>query len=59
MICLKNKIIKTNKNYSYNILKNDISFLKYEYEDLQTSSIGKSTLDKEIYYLKLGNGKNN
>lgn len=53
---MKNKIIKTNKNYTYDILKNDLFFLKYEYNLFKIKSIGKSTLGEEIYYIKLGEG---
>lgn len=50
------KIIKTNKSYTYDDLKNDLLFLKYEYPFFQIKSIGKSTLGEEIQYIKLGNG---
>lgn len=51
-----NNIIKTNKNYTYDILKNDLKFLNYEYNFFNINSIGKSTLNEDIYYIKLGNG---
>lgn len=51
-----NKIIKTNKNYKYEILKNDLIYLKYEYDLFEIKSIGKSTLGEKIYYIKLGKG---
>ena len=53
---MKSFCIKTNKNYTYEILKNDLYFLKYEYNFFEIKNIGKSTLEKEIFYIKLGNG---
>lgn len=52
-----NNIIKTNKKYTYDILKNDLQFLKYEYPYFKINSIGKSTLKENIYYIKLGKGE--
>lgn len=51
-----NNIIKTNKNYTYDILKNDLLFLNYEYPFFKIKSIGKSTLGEDIIYIKLGEG---
>lgn len=51
-----NNIIKTNKNYTYNNLKNDLKFLNYEYKFFKIGNIGKSTLGEEIKYIQLGNG---
>lgn len=51
-----NNIIKTDKNYTYDILKNDLLFLQYEYNLFKISNIGKSTLGEEILYIRLGNG---
>lgn len=51
-----NNIIKTNKNYIYNDLKNDLIFLNYEYPFFEIKNIGKSILGEEIKYIKLGNG---
>lgn len=53
---MNNNIIKTNKNYTYEILKNDLQFLNYEYPFFKIKSIGKSTLGEEIIYIKLGKG---
>lgn len=50
-------IIKANKNYTYDILKNDLLFLSYQYKLLKISSIGKSTLGEKIIYIKIGEGK--
>ncbi len=51
-----NRIIKTNQEYTYDRLKSDLLFLNYEYPLFSIKSIGKSTLEEEIYYLKLGEG---
>ena len=53
---MNKKIIKTNKNYTYDILKNDLLFLNYEYPFFKIKSIGKSTLGENIIYIKLGEG---
>ena len=51
-----NNIVKTNKNYCYEILKNDLQFLKYIYPFFKIGSIGISTNGEEIFYIKLGEG---
>jgi len=53
---LNKKIIKTNKNYTYDILKNDLLFLNYEYPFFKINNIGESTLGEKIIYIKLGEG---
>jgi len=53
---LNKNIIKTNKNYTYDILKNDLLFLNYEYPFFEIKNIGKSTLGENIIYIKLGEG---
>lgn len=53
---MNKKIIKTNKNYTYDILKNDLLFLNYEYPFFKIKTIGKSTLGENIIYIKLGEG---
>jgi len=52
------EIVKTNKPYTYTILKNDLAFLKYIYPSLEINSIGNSTLEENIRYIKLGEGSN-
>ena len=52
-----NRIVKSNKNYTYDVLKNDLLFLNYEYDYFRINSIGKSTLGQNMYYIKLGNGE--
>ena len=53
---MNKRIIKTNKNYTYDILKNDLLFLNYEYPFFLINNIGKSTLGEKIIYIKLGKG---
>lgn len=53
---MNKKIIKTNKNYTYDILKNDLLFLNYEYPYFKINNIGESTLGEKIIYIKLGEG---
>ena len=53
---MEQKIIKINKNYTYDILKNDLLFLNYEYPFFKIKNIGKSTLGEDIIYIKLGEG---
>lgn len=53
-----NTIVKASKPYTYKSLKNDLTFLKYLYNNLEIGSIGKSTLGEDIKYIKLGNGSN-
>ena len=53
---MNNRIIKTNKKYNYDILKNDLLFLNYEYPFFKINNIGKSTLGEKIIYIKLGYG---
>ena len=51
-----NNIIKINKNYNYDILKNDILFLNYYFPFFKINNIGNSTLGEKIIYIKLGKG---
>lgn len=53
---MNNNIIKTDKNYTYDILKNDLLFLNYEYPFFKINNIGESTLKEKIIYIKLGEG---
>lgn len=49
-------IVFTNISYSYNIMEMNLLSLKRVYPFIQTSSIGKSVLGKNITVVKLGNG---
>lgn len=53
---MNNRIIKINQNYTYDILKNDLLFLNYEFPFFKINKIGKSTLGEKINYIKLGEG---
>ena len=53
---MNKRIIKTNKKYTYDILKNDLLFLNYEYPFFKIENIGKSTLGENIIFIKLGKG---
>lgn len=51
-------IVKKNLLYNYEILKNNLEDLKVKYNFFEIGNIGKSVLDEEIKYLKLGKGEN-
>ena len=51
------EIIKTDVNYNYNIMMNDLKELKTSYQFLKVGSIGYSVLNKQIPYVKIGIGK--
>ncbi len=53
---MNQKIIKTNQNYTYDILKNDLLFLNYEFPFFKINNIGKSTLGEKVFFIKLGEG---
>ena len=53
---MNKKIIKINKNYTYDVLKNDLLFLNYQYPFFKINNIGESTLKEKIIYIKLGKG---
>lgn len=48
--------VPTDIPYIYDILELNIKSLKQKYEILQTGTIGTSVMNKEIPYIKLGNG---
>lgn len=50
------KIIKVDKVYTYDTLKNDLLFMQYEYPFFSIKDIGISTLGEKIVYIKLGEG---
>lgn len=52
-----NSIVKNNKKYTYDVLKNDLQFLNFEYNLFKIKTIGKSTLGENINYIKLGKGE--
>lgn len=50
------KIVPTNQNYSYEIMKHNINELKRAYPFLKIENIGYSVLGKEIPCIRIGNG---
>lgn len=51
-------VVDTNINYTYEIMERDIQDLKARYPFIQVGTLGKSVLDKNLYYIKLGTGPN-
>lgn len=51
-------VVKTNINYTYEILSMNVESLKTIYPFLTVTSIGKSVLGKELTCIRLGNGPN-
>lgn len=52
------EIVDTNINYTYEVMESDIQGLKARYPFIETGTLGKSVLGKNLYYIKLGNGPN-
>lgn len=51
-------VVYTDIDYTYEIMEENIKSLKRIYPFIEIGSIGKSVLGKNLYYIKLGNGKN-
>lgn len=51
-----NEIVPANRNYYYELMMQNISELKAKYSFLKMGNIGYSVLDKQIPYIKIGNG---
>lgn len=49
-------IVKTNINYSSNILRRNVSDLKLVYPFLEIGEIGRSVLGKPLIYIRIGRG---
>lgn len=49
-------IVPTNKAYSYDVMMCNIEELKRAYPFLEVKNIGNSVLEKEIPYIRIGNG---
>lgn len=52
------EVVYTNIDYTYEIMEENIKSLKRIYPFIEIGSFGKSVLGKDLYYIKLGNGKN-
>ena len=55
---MDSNIVQTSINYTSSILYLDISKLKLAYPFIEVASIGKSVLEKDIPYIKIGEGQN-
>jgi g-D-glutamyl-meso-diaminopimelate peptidase len=51
-------VVFTDIDYTYEILERDIRGLKARYPFLETGTIGKSVLGKNLYYIRIGRGPN-
>lgn len=51
-------IVDTNIDYTYEIMERDMVGLKARYPFIERGILGKSVLEKNLYYIKLGNGPN-
>lgn len=51
-------VVDTNIDYTYEIMQRDIQGLKARYPFIEVGSAGKSVLDKDLTYIKLGQGPN-
>ncbi len=49
-------VVDTNINYTYDVLEHDIMGLAARYPFLQVGVAGKSVLNRNLYYLRLGTG---
>lgn len=52
-----NNIVQTNINYTYEIMRKDITALKNRYPFIETGTIGYTVLGKPIPYVRLGTGE--
>lgn len=52
----RQNIVKTNINYTYEIMQQDINMLKMVYPFIEVGEIGKSVLNKSIPYIRIGLG---
>ncbi|WP_443659342.1 M14 family metallopeptidase [Clostridium algidicarnis] len=51
-------VVDTNIDYTYEIMERDMVGLKARYPFIERGILGKSVLEKNLYYIKLGNGPN-
>lgn len=51
-------VVRTNIDYTYDIMERDIQSLKVRYPFLEIGTAGRSVLGRELYYVRLGSGPN-
>lgn len=51
-------VVDTNISYTYEVLQRDIAGLTARYPFMETGIAGHSALGRELYYLRLGSGRN-
>lgn len=51
-------VVDTNIDYTYDIMERDIKGLKVRYPFIDVGVAGQSVLGRNLYYIKLGEGKN-
>ena len=51
-------VVDTNIGYTYQIMQRDIAGLKARYPFIETGIAGQSSIGRNLYYIKLGNGPN-
>ncbi len=51
-------VVDTNIDYTYEVLQRDIEGLRARYPFLETGSAGRSSLGRNLYYIRLGTGPN-
>ncbi|MCX7614552.1 MAG: M14 family zinc carboxypeptidase [Clostridiales bacterium] len=51
-------VVDTNISYTYEVLEHDIQGLKARYPFIETGIAGKSILNRNLYYIRLGTGPN-
>ncbi|MCB2286910.1 M14 family metallopeptidase [Clostridium algidicarnis] len=51
-------VVDTNIDYTYEIMERDMIGLKARYPFIERGILGKSVLEKNLYYIKIGNGPN-
>lgn len=58
IVPLNEDIVKTDINYTYDVMEQNIKSLKTIYPFIKVDVIGKSVLGRNLYCIKLGSGKN-
>ncbi len=52
------QIVNTKGKYDYNEMENDLFLMKKIFPFIEIGSMGRSSLGRQLYYAKIGNGKN-